>query len=44
MFEVNRANSFRLRLRFALAFAQFERFILTDVKELSGKKFVQLLI
>ena len=35
MFEVNRADAFRLGFGLALPFAELERFILADVKELA---------
>src|SRR6266516_867110 len=41
MFEINRANSFRLRCDLALSFAELESFIFTNVKKLTRKQFVQ---
>ena len=37
MFEVNRANSLRLRFGLALPFPELERFIFADMKKLSGE-------
>ena len=44
VFEVNRADPFCLRFRLALTFAEFERFVGADVKELTREEFVQLVV
>ena len=44
MLKINRTHALRLRLCAALTFPQLERFVGANVKELSGKEFVQLLV